>query len=87
MNCGGDQLLAGAALAGEQHGRVGGRDARNEAEHRLHRRALADEAVLDRRVLAEPLVLAGQPLQMPHAIDGQSGHRADGGDHLQIVLA
>ena len=38
-----DQLLAGAALAGDQHGRTGIGDALDNPKHLLHRRADADD--------------------------------------------
>ena len=38
-----DQLLAGAALAGDQHARRRARDALDQAHDALHRRALADD--------------------------------------------
>ena len=38
-----DQILADAAFAAEQHGGVGGRDALDEAEHRLHFVAARDD--------------------------------------------
>ena len=39
-----DELLAGAALAGDQHGRARRRDALDGAEHAAHHLALADQA-------------------------------------------
>ena len=46
----GDQLLAGAGLAGDQHGGVGGRHAADVVEHGQQRRTLADDLleVVDR---------------------------------------
>src|SRR6185436_18986181 len=38
-----DELLPGAALAADEHGRVRDRDAREEVVHLAHRRARADE--------------------------------------------
>jgi hypothetical protein len=59
----GDQLLAGAALAGDQHRRDGAADALDEREHRLHLRALADdvvEGVFLLQLAAQVDVLVGQ---------------------------
>jgi hypothetical protein len=47
-----DDFLAGAALAGHEHGRRAGRDARQQREHRPHRLRAADD-------LAEPPGLLG----------------------------
>ena len=43
MNRLGDQFLAGAALAGDQHGRARGRDLRDQVEHGENPFALADD--------------------------------------------
>ena len=43
-----DDLLAGAALAGDQHGRVGGGDALDQRTQLDDRRMFADEAALER---------------------------------------
>ena len=51
-----DELLAGAGLPGDEHGRVGGRDAHDAVEHLAHRRGAADD-VLEAVALAE---LAGE---------------------------
>src|SRR5262249_24123520 len=49
----GDELLAGAALAGDQHRHVRARDARDELEDATHRLARGDDAVhLGRRRIA-----------------------------------
>ena len=48
----------------QQHRGIGWRGARDETIHRLHRRALADQAVLDRHVLPQPGVLAAEPVQV-----------------------
>src|SRR5205085_8692098 len=40
-----DQLLAGAALADQQHGTVGARDLRDEAEDALHAAARAENGL------------------------------------------
>ena len=45
----GAEFLAGAALAGDEHGSAGGRNALDLLEHRPHRRGLADKALEGRR--------------------------------------
>jgi hypothetical protein len=59
----GDQLLAGAALAGDQHRRAGAGDAFDQREDRLHLGALADdvrEGVALRQLAAQVHVLDPQ---------------------------
>ena len=46
INGAGDQFLAGAALAGDERGGVGGGDLADELEDLLHRLAAADDAQL-----------------------------------------
>ena len=46
MNGPGDQLLAGAAFAGDQHRGIGRRDQRDALEHLLHGRAFAQQLLL-----------------------------------------
>ncbi len=46
MNGTGDEFLAGAALAGDQHARLARRHQGDALEHRLHRRTAADNFVL-----------------------------------------
>ena len=50
MDGAGHQLLAGAALAQDQHRRIGGRHAVHEAQHLLHSRAAGDDALVARLV-------------------------------------
>ena len=52
----GDELFAGAALAGDEHGGVAGRNLPDEFEHPLHRLAAADDAKLVIFRLQERLV-------------------------------
>ena len=60
-----DQLLAGAALAGDQHARPRRRDLRDLGEQRRHRRALADhlEALVGQRAQALDLARHRAPLE------------------------
>ncbi len=53
------QLLAGAALAGDEHARGGGAHARDHREDLLHRLRLADE-VVEARLAIHLLLEAGQ---------------------------
>src|SRR5206468_2589873 len=67
-----DDLLAGAALAGDQHRRIGGRDLIDQRVRLLHRRRCTDEtAAAPRRChdLAQALDLAGQPAALRRAPD------------------
>ena len=48
-----DELLAGAALAGDEHARLGGRDLVDLVEEPLHRRALPDHLVAGLELLAQ----------------------------------
>ena len=56
MQGAGDELLAGAGLAEEQDGRVGGRDLLDLAQHPAERGARADD-------LSKPVHVAHLPLQ------------------------
>ena len=61
----GDQLLAGPALALDQHGGGGGRDLLHHPHHLLHRRAFGDQLRrAPRDLLAQPEVLPAQPLAL-----------------------
>ena len=67
-----DQLLAGAALAGDQHAGARRRDLRDGLEHLLHRRGVADdvrEAVLLGQPLAQLARLRAQPALLQLALD------------------
>ena len=55
-----DQALAGAVLAGDQDVGVGGADARDHLQHRLHRRGVRDQVRL--AVAAQHQVLGFEPL-------------------------
>src|SRR5262249_60654453 len=58
-----DDFLAGTALAGDQHGRIGAADLIDQRVDLLHRRARADESAAPPRLgdhLAQPLDLAAQ---------------------------
>jgi len=63
-----EHLLARAALAGDQHGAVGGRDAAGQGENPFHRPALADnalEALVNLQLLPQDDVFADQPRVFP----------------------
>ena len=66
----GDQFLAGAALAGDQHRRARRRDLRDQVEHRQHLFALADDV---RKVVAllESALELDVFFAQPAAFDGQ----------------
>ena len=53
----GDELLAGAALAGDEHRRVGRRDAADQLQDAQHARIAADEVA---EVVARVELVAGQ---------------------------
>ena len=54
----GDQLLAGAGLALDQHGGVGRRDPLQPVDHVVHLRAVADDP-LEAELLVEPAIQLG----------------------------
>ncbi len=60
VNCARGELFTGAALAQDEHGRGGGRDADGEPIHLLHGRRIADQ-------LAELLHLLEPPLERGRA--------------------
>ena len=67
-----DQLLAGAALAGDEHRGLGRRDPAHQLEHPLHRRRLADQAVEAEAPLqlgAQLEVVAHQRALLERALD------------------
>jgi hypothetical protein len=61
-----DDALAGAVLAQDEHVGIGGRDAAQLLQHRLHRRRLGNELAL--LVALEDLVLAAQARVLPPAV-------------------
>ena len=80
----GDQLLAGAALAADQHGGVAVGDLLDEPVHLLHRVALADHVVhVEPRLelASQPDVFVAQrrPLRLDHLVqlDRLGDHRGD----------
>ena len=80
----GDQLLAGAGLAAQQHGRVGPRDLRDLLVDALHRAAVADDAgevVALAQLLLEMGVLVDEALVLrrhqPLDLEGLADHRGD----------
>ena len=67
-----DELLAGAALAGDQHGRVGLGDAVDQVADLPHRRARADDLARQRAavdLLAQPLDLGAQRAVLHRALE------------------
>ena len=75
----GSELLAGAALALQQHGGVEAGDLADLAEHALHRGGLADEGIrLGRQPRLQPVDLAIGPVQFERLAD-------DGLQRLQIL--
>src|SRR5262249_31685802 len=68
-----EELLAGAALAEDEHARVRGRDALHHGEELLHRRRLADDlvhAAHARDLVAQAPYLAGEAAVGRGAVDG-----------------
>ena len=65
-----DELLAGARLAGEEHGAVAPRDALHEREHRAQRRVVGDDVVgrvEARQARVHHRMLAREPPLLPRA--------------------
>ena len=92
----GDQLLAGAGLAAQQHGRVGARDLRDLLVDLPHRAARADdvrEVVALFQLLAQVRVLVDEPLPVgldqPVHLHRLRDHRADDAEELDgaVVVA
>ena len=91
-----DQLLAGAALAGDEHGGLSGGDTAGAAEQFVHRRRLEHQlAALQRRTQILDLglqpaafVLGAHPVQVGEmlAIEGDGELRGDAGQHRQVAL-
>ena len=79
-----DQLLAGAALAGDQHGRVGLRDLVDRRAHLLHRRRVADHRAV-REALGQLAVLAAQLVLGERALDDEA--QLVGRERLADVVA
>jgi hypothetical protein len=68
----GDQLLAGAAFPGDQHGGVGVGDALHDAQHLLQQRAAADDVLEGEAVVERPaqmFVLVFQLFFLDHPVD------------------
>ena len=71
VNGTGDHFLAGATLPGDQDGRIGWRALGDQGEHRLHRRAGADDvfkAVFGADLGFEIAVLLQQPAALQSAV-------------------
>ena len=80
-----DQVLAGAALAGDQHGEVAALQALDLIGDALHRRAGADEAGdqrLERRSMA-PAAGSQRPLARRAQLEALAQHRAERAEPLQ----
>ena len=75
-----DELLAGAALAADQHGRVALRDARDAIEDGAHRLAAADHVVFEVDLRLQPLLAFLQPRRLPRLL---ARHRRERRDHQQ----
>ncbi len=78
MDGAGDQVLAHAAFAGQQHGGAGGRHALDGGEDLLHRRAAADDVV--------ELVAPAQFLLQLAVLVAQRAHFERLVDHLHQVI-
>ena len=74
MNSAGHELLAGPAFAGDEHGRVRGRDTRDAAVHLAHRRAFADHVVVQVDLGLQPPVRALERLHLVRVSEGGRGH-------------
>ena len=74
VDCAGDQLLAGAALAAHQHGALVPLDGLDDAVDPLQGAAPADQLAHPAEashLLAQPCVLAAQGIHLQHALDGE----------------
>ena len=72
-----DQLLAGAALARDQHRAVGARDLRHDVEHAAQRAAVADdvlEAVLRAQLALQRAVLGLEATVLDRLLDEPAHH-------------
>ena len=67
----GDELLAGAGLAADQHGDVAAGDARGGVEQAAHRPARADDPAAEGLLGGQPPVVDAQPARLERALDDQ----------------
>ena len=79
-------LLAGSALAANQHGGVRRSHLGDELVDLPHGRAFADHAVLDADLLDQAPVLALQPLRVAAVLQGDGGDARDRRHELQVVF-
>src|SRR5207249_11579857 len=80
------QLLAGAALAENEHSRICKRNFRDQLVYLAHRRTLTHHVVLEIDVSEQSLVLAFEPFEMAGIF---KGHRSDAGNcrhELQVIV-
>ena len=86
MDGAGNQFLPRAALACNQHGRIGRRHFRDELIDLAHLFGLADHAVLNTDFLLQAAVLGPKPVDVPRAFERHRRQTADGREQLQMVL-
>ncbi|OLB18888.1 MAG: hypothetical protein AUH12_01385 [Gemmatimonadetes bacterium 13_2_20CM_69_8] len=77
---GGDELLARSRLAGDQHPRLGGRDARYQGAQLLHRRAHAHQRVGVAQRFVKPAILGQRARQLERG--AQRGEHPFGRERL-----
>src|SRR5438876_2269562 len=92
----GDQLLAGARLAADEHGRVGRRDRLRLVQHAFQRRGLTDDVlevvlgadlVLEVDLLRGELVLElGDLLERERVLDREGDLARSGGQELRVAI-
>jgi hypothetical protein len=86
MQGAGGQFFPGAALAGDEHRRIGGRGFGNKLINLLHRRAFANHVVFNIDVRAQTLILALQPLHVARVFQRHRGNTRDGRHQLQMIV-
>ena len=80
----GDQALAGAVFAGDQHVRVGGADAGDHLQHGLHRLRLRDQRGLAFAAAAQQRVLGFEALAVAQRL-AQFGLRAQDRQQARVL--
>jgi hypothetical protein len=80
-----DELLAGAAFSGNQHGGIGRRNPPDAPVERPHHRAVADHRMIEVELRLQAGVLVGERLRM--LLVGEGGGRDRGDRHQQPQLS
>ena len=88
-----DQLLAGAGLAGDVHGRLAARHAADHGAQPLHRLGIAEQApsaiggapaVGELERLVDELAQVRDVYRLPHEVEGAELQREHGGFHVAV---